>query len=471
MKKALSLYVIAVLLSVTCSKEIPYSPGERTIDSCPSLILRDNSVSINDLMRRINGDIPQSKTNLSDEYDIIPYISSESFDTLLFIVNLKSHNGWRIYSTDKRTPAILAEGETGYFSLDEGSPAVAVWIDCMAKDIARVKQSSDNELTFSPEEIAANRHSWLLPEPVRGHDDTITPLPAGHWEEVGVYTSTEEYDRVDHMVGKWDQGDPYNECCPYYVNEPTKRAYTGCVAVSGAQTLRYLHAKLGLPQSIVSDYICLGNIQNPYRIFFNESSTIWSEMDTTYTFPGDSATAVAILMGHVGDLVGMHYWEIGSQQFSWAIPGNLKTYVFEYYGISCSQGEYNENFVKSSLLAMLPVVVWATNLLIPTDFDIHCFVIDGYRRTRTKTTHHFRYYYDEPVPGPPFPCPPEHCTYSYGPPVLNSIKINWGWWTQWQDTPVNDGWYTLTGGWTVTNGGQTYDYNHNRNMIYGFHAS
>ena len=33
MKKALSLFVIAVLLSVTCSKEIPFSPGERTMAS------------------------------------------------------------------------------------------------------------------------------------------------------------------------------------------------------------------------------------------------------------------------------------------------------------------------------------------------------------------------------------------------------------------------------------------------------
>ena len=47
---------------------------------------------------------------------------------------------------------------------------------------------------------------------------------------------------------------------------------------------------------------------------------------------------------------------------------------------------------------------------------------------------------------------------------------NGGWASQWGSDPINDGWYTLTGSWTVTNGG-TYDYNHYRYMIYGFSVS
>lgn len=38
--------------------------------------------------------------------------------------------------------------------------------------------------------------------------------------------------------------------------------------------------------------------------------------------------------------------------------------------------------------------------------------------------------------------------------------------------PLNDGWYTLTDNWVVTElSGETYDYNHNRTMIYGFDYS
>lgn len=43
--------------------------------------------------------------------------------------------------------------------------------------------------------------------------------------------------------------------------------------------------------------------------------------------------------------------------------------------------------------------------------------------------------------------------------------------TVWNEyTPFNDGWYTLTGGWTVDDGNDIYDYNHNRTIIYGFEA-
>ena len=467
MKKALLLFVIAVLLSVTCSKEISFSPIEKTLTSHPRLILRDNTVSINDLMQRIRGEFPQSKTNLSEEYDIIPYLNNENSDTLLFIVNSKSHNGWKIYSTDKRTPAILAEGETGYFSLEEGSPAVAVWIDCMAKDISRVKESSDDELAFSPEEIAANRNSWLLPEPVRGHDDTITPLPAGHWEEVGVYTSTEEYDTVGHLTAHWDQGAPYNACCPFLIDHPG-RADVGCVAVAGSQLLYYLHEKLGYPEYMFANGYCNGYINGFEKYFWNYSDTTWSAMSFGYQGSSSIMIPEAVLLSYAGKVLEMHYCEAFDQVFSWAYPENLKNDFFSSFGITCSSAEYNETVVKSSLLSQMPVIVAATDQAIPINFRIHCFVIDGYRRTRTKITHHFRYYYDEPVPGPPFPCPPEYYTYTYGAPIISSIRINWGWWTQWQTPPVNEGWYSLTGGWTVINNGNTYDYNHNRWMIYGF---
>lgn len=47
--------------------------------------------------------------------------------------------------------------------------------------------------------------------------------------------------------------------------------------------------------------------------------------------------------------------------------------------------------------------------------------------------------------------------------------INWGWGSQWEDHPVNDGWYSLTSGWTATNNG-TYNYNHNIKIICNFAA-
>ena len=68
--------------------------------------------------------------------------------------------------------------------------------------------------------------------------------------------------------------------------------------------------------------------------------------------------------------------------------------------------------------------------------------------------------------------PDDYYTYSYSQPKLTGVKINWGWWTQWHKTaPVNDGWYTLTDSWTVTNNGSTYDYNYYRKIIHGFNLT
>lgn len=74
------------------------------------------------------------------------------------------------------------------------------------------------------------------------------------------------------------------------------------------------------------------------------------------------------------------------------------------------------------------------------------------------------------IPTGPYIVPEEYETYTYSSPQLTSIKINWGWYTQWdENNPVNDGWYSLTGGWTVIKGDNiTFDYNYQKYMTYGF---
>ena len=151
--------------------------------------------------------------------------------------------------------------------------------------------------------------------------------------------------------------------------------------------------------------------------------------------------------------------------------------LHQHYG-SCQSGQYDESIVRSNLLSGLPVIMVATNLLIPADFDIHAFVIDGYKRTRIKYTHYHYWVPDGSLdpgsgfgPGGDVPFEPidNYYTYSYSSPEITGVHINWGWWTQWYGNPrYNNGWYTLTDDWLVNNGGNLITYNHNRHMIYGF---
>ena len=465
MKKGILLVSTLLCFTLSCSKEGLLPKEGSSLSKGHSYVV--SSKDIADILYR---DMAPSRTTDTNSFEIQPYCQEES-DTLLFIVNFKN-GGWRIYSSDKRTPAIIAEGEKGYFSFEDGSPAVLSWIDCMASDIARVRRASDKDLLFTEEEISANKNYWSSPKSVTFQGDTIPiiPLiPSGHWEE-RISSTTEECGRVNHLTPMWDQGSPYNECCPNSVNLPGEKALAGCVPLAGSQVLLYLHDTLGVPAYMVSDYYCNGYIGGYSRAFYNATTTSWSNMSYEYTSSAATVLPEAIMIGYVGDLVDVSYSEIGTNLFSYAWPPNLKSSVFEYYGISCSSGWYDESVVKTCLLSQMPVIVSASNLLIPTDFDIHCFVIDGFRLTRTKYTHYHYYVYDSPPPGVPLPEPPDYTTYTYSSPTLSNIKINWGWASQWGSDPINDGWYTLTGSWTVTNGG-TYDYNHYRYMIYGFSVS
>ena len=478
-KVFISISSLFLVLFICCTKNSLESPPFNA--TCSTSIIKgdndSNVVSGLDLLRRLNDGGVNLKSHPNDSYSLSVYTDA-NVDTLLFIVNFKN-GGWKIYSSDKRTPPIIAEGEQGYFSLEDGSPAVNFWLGRMAEDIAMVRRSSDDELSFSAEEIKTNREFWSGKEPTILLDVKEEPIlrdpPPGHWE-VDSYTVTEVYDSLPHMVAQWSQWEPYNEYSPYYVNS-TERACAGCVAVAGAQVLHYLNYKIGLPSEANSMGLCVGDINNFSRLFWSPTSSIWALMDPTSHAGESIGGAESLLLGNVGALVNMHYCHISiplldvDKKFSWAIPANLKTDVFEPMGINCSHGDYSEFLVRENLSNQLPVIVSASDLLIPADGDIHCFVIDGYKRKRTKYCYHHYYVLDEPPsPYQLYDIPPqEYTTYSYGPPIISQIKINWGWWTQWDDTPVNDGWYSLTSGWTATNNG-TYNYNHNIKIICNFAA-
>ena len=444
---------IAILLSiVSCLKE----EMEPVTLSTPSKVTNTSisDVSINDIYGVLKREHQLTRSSEGADYQITPYLD-ENQDTLMYIVNFGNDGGWKIYSSDKRTPAVLAEGDTGRFSIEEGSPAVALWMRQVAKDMTRIRCSDDSELTFTEDEINSNKAYWTVPLSLVD----LPKLPKGHWEET-IYSRTVAYDTVQHMTARWDQGEPYNACCPY-VKAPNQRAPAGCVAIAGSQVLLYLHDKLGVPEMMYSEGYCIGDINNFEKNFSKPSRDVWAQMDTSYHESSVGIRPEAVMISYIGAKINMHYHE----GYSWALPKNLRTEVFEPYGISCSHGKYDEEIVKNSLQNQMPIIVTGSDQLIPVNFKIHSFVIDGYRRTRIEHQHWFHYVVDVP-PSKPYPMPEEYVTYTYSSPEVVSIKINWGWSSQWRKG-LNDGWYSLTAGWTVTNGG-TYDYNHNLQMIYGF---
>lgn len=461
------LVIFAMSVIYSCSKSDMLSNPQESISLEKT---HDNVVSLDDIHSILVREFPQSKNSIASDFQIAPYICEEK-DTLMYIVNLNEGQGWRIYSSDKRTPPILAKGDKGYFSLEEGSPAVAVWLSRLANDISIVRSLPDSQLKFNEEEINANMSFWPSGEG-QGVSTLRVDLPPpqqlilkGHWE-VSVSTSIVERDTVNHMVAKWSQDGAYNAMSPFYADNSGKRAYAGCVAIAGAQVLHYLHDKLGIPETMYSSGSCTGDIHNYTREFSNPSSTVWSQMSVENR-RGHSFLPESILIGYVGERVGMHYCDNVFDKYSWALPRNLKDKLFEYHGIACTHGVYDEDAVERSLLDHMPVIVSASDMAIPVDGDIHCFVIDGYRATHTQYAYHHYFVLDE-IPSGIYALPDEYMTYSYASPQVAEIKINWGWRNQWQNDPVNDGWYALTSGWYVDVNGEHFNYDRNIKIIYGF---
>ena len=77
------------------------------------------------------------------------------------------------------------------------------------------------------------------------------------------------------LQNPWDQGEPYNEFCPWVTSDMKERAPAGCVAVAGAEVLYYLHNRYGVPVNMVSEGYCNGVIGNYSRWFGNADSDVW----------------------------------------------------------------------------------------------------------------------------------------------------------------------------------------------------
>ena len=423
---------------------------------------KQNAVTFSDIKKYAKP--YQAVTRSADDAELsYDFIIDETNDTLLYIVNY-ADGGWTIYSSDKRLPAVVAESKDGVFDKDEDSP-MALWVHTMAEDIKLAKLATDEELTFSQEDIQSNRDNWDAvcdaDNFVRNHQavtrkipptDGFIPAPKGHYELYCSETYSEPTDSINHLtITRWHQDYPYNAFCPIIAGYRFK---AGCVAIAGAQMLYYLHCKFGVPQSA------------PSTTEGEMSSTIWSLMTQNGYY-------AAPLIADVGSLVGMVYGVDESE----ANTENLVDNVFARYGIACSFDSFETDSVRKNLLSRVPVIARAYRIQhhvfgIPWYEKGHAFIIDGYKKIKYVTKNTYRWIPEDTIDDSAVLLPMEDViTYSYSSPVLSYIKMNWGWGDQYETTPNLDQWFAITGAWVVTvNGNEIRDYKYKREMIYNFHV-
>ena len=242
------VYLASVCLMASCSGADLADLNETLQTQGIKTKFESHKVSFNHIEKLLNSDsvMTRGEINISNN---IECLSLDKSDTLLFVYN-KPEGGWTLYASDTRVPAIVAESSNGTFDdLMQVEPA-KMWIEGMMEDMAAVRESSDELLNFTPEQIEANQNFWMAltapdefakqliaKEPEKyGVNGVINPtLYPGHYEYVSSRTYTEVYDSIPRLTKtNWKQGSPYNEYCPYKT-DMSGHSPAGCIAISAAQ--------------------------------------------------------------------------------------------------------------------------------------------------------------------------------------------------------------------------------------------
>ena len=278
---------------------------------------------------------------------------SSGANASFYIFNATGNQGFVIVSGDDRTTPVL-----GY--VDNGN--------------------------FDPNNIPANMKAWL-----EGYEEQISML-----DEMGItatynesFTVRPTRNSISPMItSHWDQGAPYWEHCPEFMdideNGDTvgELAYTGCVAVSMSQILNYYKSPLRCTQ-IIPSYLVTYYWQEEYGAFDTEPLDPiffdWDNMRDNYTGAETQAEkdAVAWLMLYAGCAAQMQYGVNASSTSDPYIPTALNEY-FNYdaklvYRSDYEQAEW-EDMIYNELVEGRPLIYNGR----AGSGGGHSFVCDGY---------------------------------------------------------------------------------------------
>lgn len=462
MKKSFFFLCMAIATLAACTSDETISLEGRLHTALKGQV-NSNHITLENVMA-VAG-ITRTHTRAGEECDYA-FVTDDGGDTLFYVVNFPD-GGWTMYASDKRVPAIVAYSETGRFDLKETERVMGTWFEAMKEDMKLVKLANDEELNFTEEEIEGNVSVWdavcdadkfvqghLPPKETRG-----APLlhPEGHYVLKSMNVTYLKYDSINHLTQtRWHQMDPYNKWCPTKFSNSLEKAPAGCVAIAGAQLLYYLHYKIGMPDSIPDMASCTGNTQGYQMNQWNSGINTWNLLPNH----GNSTDGqyAAPLIANVGIRVGMTYLDNGSKADTY----NLVDNVFAPYGISCQYVQYDRDTLVNSLMNEMPVIARAGT---QADTNVgHSFIIDGYLREEKRTTYTYTWVWDlPPSPGVGGMEPlqkNDSVSIVYDPPIVNYIKMNWGW----EGQIFNEVWYTPSGDW-LTNIG---NYQYGRHIIFNF---
>ena len=440
----LSIIVITLLLS--CRKESSLNQAStRDSFSIETRASYDNGNLDNDLRYDISEDIATRYVKESDKSAIIrsiePYISKGVVS--FYVVNLEK--GWMIISSDARTKAVLAKGESGSFDLSaRDNTNLQFWLQDMADQILAVKQSDIVEIDHSWKQLDLFKRHPRVPidslyrsSPVNTDSIWIVVLHSSD-------TTTHVILDVPHLLEtKWGQGEPWNMALLPFCTDG-KYYVTGCVPTAIAQIMYYYHHLLGRPSGLYHSMSILsmtphiewyydpyldkllpwdlGDTTSVSRMDYQSATSRWDLM------PLDSLSAVADLTGagyvsdlmiDIGNRLNAHYFHKNTSvsPMSGTLEMDLSRSNLDY-----SFGLYNNairDSVFSNLLNSRPVMVQAQP---QGSTGGHCWIIDGGYHSETTVTNTYTYHYVSLEDGSDWPSPSSGVIVDW---FISLQELNW----------------------------------------------
>ena len=264
--------------------------------------------------------------------------------------------GFVLLSDDDCVRPLLGYSLTDTFPVEELPEHVMAWIGGYSREIASAKA-----LDAAPSQRAIEEWNQLLGgRPASKSVTAVGPL----------------------VKSKWGQGDKYNDQCPYDT-VAQKRCYTGCVATSMAQVIRYWkHPEVGRGSHSYTHekYGTLSAVYDTTHYRWNKMPTVFGTVVNSIQI-----ASVSQLMYHAGVAVDMTYGPNGSGAHTNPL-GNVRrasaeTALKEYFRYNPALFTvYKEGFSDAEWRALIDGDLDASRPILYDGYGPsggHAFVLDG----------------------------------------------------------------------------------------------
>jgi len=336
MKTTLRLIHTILLLSISSLLFAQHVNKNRAIDVAKNHL---SMVAGNSLK---SGKLKEAKAQ------ILSFLSSDSKkDTLIFIVNDTINNNWVIIAADERVWPIIAYSLNGRYNENNQAPAFIEWLENQKKEIEFIRQNNIHSNSRISQQWANLSSSSLKSAQVITE---VLPL----------------------LKTTWNQGCYYNVLCPSDANGQCGHVWTGCVATSMAQIMKYWN----YPTNGNGSYSYLHSTYGNLSANFGSTTYQWAQMPNNVTSQND---AVATLMFHCGVSVNMDYSPVtsGADEPRDPLVGAFKYSPNAQY---VNKSAYSEsdwtNLLKSELDSKRPIYYSGNS----TNSG-HAWVCDGYQNS------------------------------------------------------------------------------------------